>query len=1310
MLAYDPEIRDQAYQFFVQEASEFLQTLESGLLNLRQDFEVAKVHEVMRAAHSIKGGAASVGLEAIQAIAHRLEDVLRGLYKVEDGIDETVEGLLLQGFDCLQQPLQQEIDNGFHDGEQWVERAVPIFAELEALLGDAMDESALPSAAELGFDIVQMIFSGDVSVGIERLETVLANPDAAEIAGEVRAQADVFVGVGELVNLPGFVEIARATLAALDTNPAAALQIGRQALACFQAAKVSVEGGDRTQGGSPSPELLAFNALPGLASEEETLPKLDAMSLANVGLVDLGIMDTGLLEEAFEEAGFSDLPLAGVDMQDFAIASSDDLEDMFGGDLGGSFGDALEDGLGDSMGDSMGDSLGDSLGKSLGGALPFYLGGMPSAGVGESVDRLESQPAALPVELATPVEPELAENLQQPLGLEDPWSNQALSEHSDDLEHDIAAGLTATFSGATFSGGVFAETGDSEAMFSEAESPLSGQLAGHFDVTLGEDFADTVVQGITPGFEVSPESLPDFADTVVQGLSPEVPDPAPEAFEAGRSLGSDLPADQVIWAEVEANHREIETHPTGDLAPNLIDDLVNSDDLEAIFGDTLGAGLPLGDGSMQSPIAVSDPARSNSNPLAPNSSDPTPSDSTRSAQTSTSESSAESSANLRTDLGTYAKAPALQSKPLAANTTLKIDLQRIDRLNNRIGELVTQENSAILQVRQLSGVVTNIQQRFGQFERIHQALQTWTDRNLSDRIRLGQSASPVMSKAASDKDPTNLPSGLTTSLVDFDALQFDSYTPVFTLTQEIIEELAQLGESVQDLNQMIQQAQQIQRKKMNTLKQAQNDLLWARMLPVGDILQRFPRMVRDLSSKYKKPVQVRLVGTSTLVDKAVLEKLYDPLVHLVRNAFDHGIESPEQRQAESKPAEATIEIRAYHRGNQTYLEVRDDGKGIDPEVIRNKAIEKGLMSPEEAAQLSTEELYLFLFVPNFSTASQVSELSGRGVGLDSVRANLKRLKGEITLQSKIGKGTTFVMRLPLTLTIANLLVFKLQSRLMAVSMDTLVSILTVTPDEIETLQGQRFYRWDDQLIPICPPNVFAQHYPLPTNEYELLPNVTLPQSNNKIPLIVVSGASEVIALQIEQIIQEQELVIKPFGKMVPAPNYIYGCTVLGDGTLVPVLDGQALITHRQLINSQVDLDPQQPNTVALPEQTAATKILVVDDSLTTRNSLAAMLKKAGYMPIPAKDGRDALERLEQMSDIRAIFCDMEMPRMNGLEFLTHCRKDYSKQALPVIMLTSRSSEKHRQIATHLGANDYLTKPFLEEKVRQTLLDVLRAKV
>jgi two-component system, chemotaxis family, sensor histidine kinase and response regulator PixL len=1131
MLALDPDVRDQAYQFFRQEAQGFLQLFDAGLPTLRQGYEKEHIHDLMQAAYSIKKGAAAIGLAEMQTIAQRLETVLRAIYHHDQQvkIDAKLEGLLLQIYQALKEPLTEEIQTHRHDGHVSLQQAEQAFAELQSHLGDVLNpNNRLPTTIELGIDIVHGIFTREVHQVLERLERLLNQPELVDLASELQTQAEFLIGVGGLVNLPGFTAIAQATKAALMAYPDRAWEIGNLALADLYTAQEVVLDGDRIQGGSPS----------------DTLQRL-AQAGTNLDTATSNSQPENLATDAPQPSE------ARVWANPSPLA----------------FGNADEE-----------------IHQLL---QPFLL---------DSQNPLGASLAALH-ELSSP-------------------------ELSSPIDDDSLQG----------------SSNASETRFSDAEDPPQKPTASsHDDV---------------------------FFDELEELLSGPI-------------------SGELIPPELAAASSVLSTHA---LALSLSTDAASE------------SGLSTTDADGRDP----------------------------------------SDASSAADASSTLSSPSLQQKliqiliptpPANADYTtgsVRVDLSRLQRINNLMGELFTQENGSILQVQNLRSVARSIAQRFSHFEQLNKELQDLADQHHNMRAKL--QTHQAKARDVAHTLPLSMGQGFGSPVTqsalnlhpEFDPLQMDSYDRLHLLMQEVTEQIAHLGEAMQDIGLVIQQVEVLQRQRQQTLKQVRTDLLRARMLPVSEVLQRFPRMVRDLCAKYDKQVDVKLNGIGTLVDKAVLEKLFDPLVHLVRNAFDHGIEMPDVRQQKGKPRQATIEIRAYHRGNQTYIEVRDDGKGIDANAIRKKAVALQLIDAQTANKLPNDRLYEFLFTPGFSTASQVTELSGRGVGLDAVRSQIGSLKGSITLASQPGKGTTFTLRFPLTLSIAKLLVFSVQSNQMAIPSNSLAAIVMAPMDSIQTLDGQPCYCADNQVVPLYPTAALLKHYPSLRNAPEQPQALTLPQEG-KLPLLLISSNSETVALQVDQILQEQEYVIKPFGSAIVPPSYLYGCTVLGDGSLVPVIDGQALIIQRQLINflalanhATPETEPQEPRVMASSDTAAEDgsrsgspkgampTILVVDDSLTARQFLALSLEKANYRVIQARDGREALQQLQQIPEIGAIFCDVEMPRMNGFEFLNACQQEFAEATPPVIMLTSRSSEKHRQIAHKLGASGYLTKPYLEHELLATL--------
>lgn len=1156
MYSTETEIHDQAYQFFKQEAPEFLQTIETGLLSLREDFSTNNIHAIMRAAHSIKGGSASLNLEGIKTIAHQLEDVFRSLYRFEGEIDADLEGLLLQAYDCLRLPLMDQLQSGHYEEASAIETAEPIFEVLKLYLGDTDEDVELPTAAELGVDIVQIVFDGDVQQGISRLQNVLDNPEGVPVKGEIRAQVEVFNGIGELLNLSGFQAIAHATLQALEHNPDNPVLVGRVAIANFVAARAEVLAGDRAQGGQPSPELIALTQ----TNQSPTSQPQTGQSIANS---DESLNLVFNIEES-DDHWFQSLE------QELDVFSSSNL------DLEHSDANLLE------------------------------------------VDNLSLPASTNSVKL----------DLQ----------------HFEDVDYEFDGLDDIGFTEIILGKGVLDKIGETEE-FDDFDSLNLDAL--NFDENLNQQF-NILSTGLDVGNDDAEVNVFDTTNDIVDvsGLS-------------------DLFDDQENFFEV------IPSKPP--IHHKLADSEIK---LDAILPVTSVALEPII--STASSIAQSKSAIANAKNTAAN---PTSKKNTKNLEKA---------------------APYISE-------TVRVDLSRLERLNNFSSELVTQENASILHNQQLQAKIERLQKQFKGFESLSKNLQTWLDKTQRSQVRT-QAFNPISSLNSFNTNPLAQLANTTNLLADFDPLQMDSYNRLYSVIQEALEEIAQMDEGMRDMAVLMQQTYQTQRRKQQILKQVRYDLLWSRMLPLGDILTNLPRMVREMSNKYNKQVNLKMFGTGTLVDKSVLEKLYDPFVHLVRNAFDHGTESTQERLERGKPVIASIEIRAYYRGNQTYIEIKDDGHGINLEKVKSKAIAVGLLKPENANQITNEEVYQLLFEPSFSTAEVVSELSGRGMGLSTVQEQVRSLKGSIEIKSEVEQGTTFIIKLPLTLSIAKLLIFSVQDRLLAIPIDTLLGINTVDSDAIQIIQGKEFYRFENRLIPLYPISIFADGYPLPKKLIEVMSTEAF-IDEDQTTLLLLSNGDEIFALPIDRVLNEQELAIKPFGKAIAPPPYLYGCTILGDGTLVPVIDSTALLSTQQsatisLTSSDLSSANQSIGTKPQLQPIQRKTILIVDDSLTTRQALYLTLEKFGYQIIQAVDGREAIDKLSRSTEIQAVLCDVEMPNMNGFEFLTACRKESRFANIPIVMVTSRGGAKHRGVAQMLGASGYLTKPYLEQELIKTLQNLL----
>jgi two-component system, chemotaxis family, sensor histidine kinase and response regulator PixL len=1247
-MAINPEIRDQAYQFFIEEAPELLQALEAGLLTLKNEKNTASVHNLMRYAHSIKGGAASVELETIASLAHRLENIFKALYSDELAVDTHLETQLLQAYDCLRLPLMEQIQLGDFDTEQALSIAEPIFAQLEEQFSDALSQGNmyLPSSADLGVDMTRSIFEVDVAQGLERLTIVIANPQDYEVAGEIRAQAEVFAGFAEFLNLPGFGAIAQATLTALKTHPDRALEITQLALADFQQAREIVLAGNgrgASNQTNPSPALVAL-----ANSERRVLPDLAAISAGEL------TVESELSFEQINEAIPSLFEPSGEQLEDTFPAlfepSGEQLEDTFPA-LFEPSGEQLEDTF-PALFEPSGEELEDNI-----PSLEDIFGGVPGT---------------FEVETSAPL------------------TAAELLEYTPTVDEENELEECLTTSEPVF---------EHEALACEADRELSGS-----DI-IEVEWADAISARTGVNIQANHE--------LDAGLDAQETPTVADVFDQVSALADTEALSSSAIVPVNSTSHELQEQHLETVefieAPETLEVAVQT--IGQIFDR-----LPAMDASEVVPQAMT--LSNQQSAIASGTS-----------QSENADSSSPSSRANSHDVST-ANSPAASKGEASPtpNLTVRVDLERLGRMNNLVGELAINRNGLSLQNEQLQGSVRELLNRFSRVQSQVSQLQ-----KLSDQMLVGASVGTQWSEELADGrsngegsnhlwlmknqfSSNEKPSSFLPESSQFDSLELDSYGILHSQLQGLLEEMMQLEESVDDIVLFAKATDQTLEQQRQMLTQLRDELMWARMLPLGEVLNRFPRMLRDLSTTYHKPVNLKLNGIGVLVDKAVLEKLFDPLLHLIRNAFDHGIEFPDIRRERGKSGQGLIEIRAYHRGSQTIIEVKDDGQGLNLERIRQRALELGLLSAEQVATIPTNRLFNLIFEPGFSTALEVSELSGRGVGLDVVRSQLRSLKGTITVSSEPGVGTTFTLRLPLTLTIAKLLVCFSGSTALALPSDSIEEIVIPKTDQIKQSGTQQFLHWRGEIVPTYRLSELLDYAcPLPeTSPSRALLAVPTPESW-ALPMLVVRQEQNFLALEVDRLVTEQELVIKPFGSAIAPPSSTYGCTILGDGSVIPVIDAAVLLDQLLARTAAATATtttlhlPAMATTSAVEEnllfnrnlsssQTVkAPTVLVVDDAVALRRTLALSLERAGIRVLQAKDGREAIERLQQSSSVDLVICDIEMPNMNGFEFLSHRRQDPHISKIPVIMLTSRSNDKHRWLAMQLGANAYFTKPYLEQE-------------
>jgi chemosensory pili system protein ChpA (sensor histidine kinase/response regulator) len=642
---------------------------------------------------------------------------------------------------------------------------------------------------------------------------------------------------------------------------------------------------------------------------------------------------------------------------------------------------------------------------------------------------------------------------------------------------------------------------------------------------------------------------------------------------------------------------------------------------------------------------------------------------------------------------------------------MRVEVRYLDTINNMVGELVVSRNSLEQSQGRMRQFLENLLFRARQLSEVGQQMQDRYERSLLE-------SSLMASRNASQRNPASQPEeskpdGHSTGM-DFDVLEMDRFTAFHTLSQEIIELIVRIRESSSDIQFVVDQTEQIGRQFRQVTTQLQENLNRARMMPFSQIADRLPRAVRDLSYKTGKKINLSIEGQDTLIDKAILEELYDPMTHLVNNAIVHGIEDPTVRQSQGKPEEGTIDIQIFYQGNQIIIVVADDGSGINAARVKEKAIDKGLLDATGAHSIADIDLYDFIFHPGFSTRSEADELAGRGVGMDVVRTSLNELRGTIQVDSTPGKGTTFTIRLPLTLSVSKAMVCVSDKATIAFPLDGVEEMIDIPADLIhEDEHGKTVLPWRDRFLSCQPLSDLLAFNAANNRRYSELYGAASAEDSAVIPVVILQSGGQRVALRVDRFEEEQEIVIKQLGGPAPKPIGIAGATVLGDGRVLPIADTLELI---DLAQGKVRRDsshfwmPEHISTQAPEEQAYQPTVLIVDDSITVRELLSMTFSKVGYRVEQARDGQDAWDKLRSGLPCDLVFCDIEMPRMDGLELLSRLQQDESLKTLPVAMLTSRGADRHRQMAANLGASAYFTKPYLEEELLSAAGRLLQGEV
>ena len=532
---------------------------------------------------------------------------------------------------------------------------------------------------------------------------------------------------------------------------------------------------------------------------------------------------------------------------------------------------------------------------------------------------------------------------------------------------------------------------------------------------------------------------------------------------------------------------------------------------------------------------------------------------------------------------------------------------------------------------------------------------------------------------------------------EFDPLELDRFSTLQQLTRALAESASDLVSLQGVMDDVTRQSETLLLQQSRVSSELQEGLMRTRMVPFDSMVPRLRRLMRQTAGELGKRAQLRVEGAQGEMDRNVLERMTAPLEHMLRNALAHGLETPAERVAAGKPEEGTVTIRIAKEATEVVIRISDDGKGMDRVAIRRKAIERGLLKDD--AKLSDRDLFGFVMEPGFSTAQTVSKIAGRGVGMDVVNSEIKQLGGSLMIDSKSQRGTEFTVRLPFTLAVTQAIMVRLGEHLFAVPMSSVQGVARIRRHEL-----------DERLKSAAPIFTYGgDDYSI----YELSELLGTPahraSDDAQLPMLMTRSGDQRAAIRVDSVLGSREIVVKSVGPQVSSVPGIFGATIMGNGAVVMILD-MAPLVRRSVALKTASLDEFGEAAEAVPAVAAEVRrqplIMVVDDSITMRKVTSRVLERSDMEVATAKDGLDAVEKLQdRVPDL--VLLDIEMPRMDGYELATYMRNDPRLKAVPIIMITSRTGEKHRQRAFDIGVDRYLGKPYQEADLLQNVEEILR---
>lgn len=607
-------------------------------------------------------------------------------------------------------------------------------------------------------------------------------------------------------------------------------------------------------------------------------------------------------------------------------------------------------------------------------------------------------------------------------------------------------------------------------------------------------------------------------------------------------------------------------------------------------------------------------------------------------------------------------APQLAAKRSGPQEVVKVSAELLEELVNLAGETSITRGRMEEQVSELGGAVDEMESTIHRLQEQLRRLDIETEAQISFR-----------EEQLSEEE-------------EFDPLEMDRYSALQQLSRSLIESASDLMDLKTTLADKTRDSETLllQQSRINT--ELQEGLMRSRMVPFSRLVPRLRRIVRQVATELGKQVNFELDNIEGELDRSVLERMVAPLEHMLRNAVDHGIELPSDRVAANKSETGRIILSLAREGGEVVLRLVDDGRGIDLERVRAKAIERGLMAENSA--LSDQDVMQFILHAGFSTAQSVSQISGRGVGMDVVHSEIKQLGGVMLINSRQGQGTEFTVRLPFTVSVNRALMVQIGDDRYAIPLNTIEGIVRVSPFELE-----HYYQDEQARFEYAGENYQMRYLGsmLSANARPKLEDQVLP-----LPVVLVRSAEHTVAVQVDRLMGSREIVVKTLGPQFGSVMGLSGATVMGDGSVVVILDPHAMI-RKEAVLAAAETHTLEPLNAVEEEEIVDTAltVMVVDDSVTVRKVTGRFLEREGYNVITAKDGREALQVLQDhIPDVMLL--DIEMPRMDGFEVAKNVRSSSRLQDLPIIMITSRTGDKHRERAMSLGVNKYMGKPFQEE--------------